>query len=299
MAFTVNELEAITAYDHQTNPTSQAALLIDPSDASVALYTFAATGLPLLQYERLTPLSQAASDLFDERHASKIKRAVTNHYRFDCETDPFIEEIGITASELMNKYRAFVGTALDEAFAHVDIALESANIPQEQLRMLFVGSWATFFPAELLVRMHYSSAMPLVSDGRYASYSQTDEPIRQGVSLCQELRAKRLCGPVVWTVLQGERPVSLTLAEDGANAEEFLQCVFADTNGVLLARGGKIMLSVAGKAIPLPVPTRRRADLCLVNVGLQYADGQFSVTVKEQDGAFTETYPIDIQIKGA
>lgn len=308
-AFTLEELEAIAAYDHQKNLGSQAALLIDPSYASVALYSYNPSGLPVLLFERLSPLVQPVNDVIPsinqwEACASKIKLAIQKYYIYDKEIDPSVAGLSLTASDLMNLYRTHAGDLLEDAFLRADVALNSANIPPEYLRILFIGSMANFFPAEAITRFHYSSAMPMSLDLRYANYPEAVELMREGTAICLRLRTKLICGPVEWMLLQRTAdgvpaPLSWTLAKDGANVEEFSEVVFADAIDVLICQGSSLTLSVCGNAVQISLPREWFTETIIrITIGLQYADEHFIVVIKDLDSERTHTCPIEIQLKG-
>lgn len=300
------DYEAIAIYDCEKNPGSRAAVVIEPSYGSVALCVHTEKGKC-----EVANLWNSNSDMicFEDEIKSvydykvsetEIKDAVRRYYLTNKGVDSTVAGTGKKASEIMEHFNAGIGNTLNVFFDSADAALADMGMDSKNLRVLFVGNMAQFFPAEVVARLHYSPAMPMMPDSRYGFYEDTAAIVELGNAIIEENRTKHIDGPVEWLVLKRNSEgtpdkLKLLIADDGEKADDLKTPKY--TPAVFACSGNELEVSIAGAVRNFTVPDGLLpGGMGMIRLGLQCEDEVFFLIVDANDKS--ERFPVNIKIKG-
>ncbi|MBQ5823930.1 MAG: hypothetical protein IIW48_03890 [Clostridia bacterium] len=300
------DYEAIVAYDHEHNPKYKAALVIEPSYRVVVLCVYDEKG-----NSQIKNIWGAGSDAvcFENEiktefdyvlYETEIKNAVRTYYLSNKCVDNMISEINRTASDVVNQFSNVVGNTLNVYFESADAVLSDAGIELQKLRIILVGGLANYFPAQVSVRLHYSSAMPMMPDARYGVYNEISDVIEKGLGIIDQKRTRFIDGAVEWSVFSDDghgniQRKKLTIAEDGTELDKLARPKF--TSKVFVCGEDEIEISSAGSVRKFSVPERFLTDnMGTICLALQYDEEAFWLVVNS--GGETEKYPIKVSVKG-
>ena len=299
-----HDYEAIASFDYDKNPATKAIIVVDPSSCNVALCICGSgrnvEAVNLWNSDDVC-FEDEFKDILDFRSSEEdIRETVRRYYLTNKCVDKTVPGTQKTASELMDMFNNSVGNELETYLTAADRVLENKEIDVNKIRVIFVGNMARFFPSEVVARLHYSSALPMMADNRYGYYDNTDAVIEQGNIIIEKNKAKLIDGPVECIVYKktedGESEEQrISIVDDGENAENLKSPRY--TPKIFAYNGAVLTVSTAEKVHKFIIDDNFFSHgFGMIRLGLRIENDEAFLIVDSDENS--RRNPISIKFKG-